>query len=87
MDNVTSEISKLEGRLTDLISMEFVEMRSMVSTMAGGDAPTTCTCYISIHTFCWYGLIFIFEIICIAFIHITYSKTNDTIEKSIAANG
>ena len=81
MINVTSEIERLEGRLADLISMEFVEMRSMISTMAGGDAaPTACTCDISIHIFCWYGLIFIFEIICIAFIHVTYCNTNDARE-------
>ena len=75
-----STIESIETRLTNLISMKFLELRTMASNTLTTDSllaqtnPTACSCEISFHLYCWYTLIFIFEIICLIFIHLHYHK-------------
>ena len=73
-----SEIQRLEERLIDVIGMEFVELKSMMTSAAYGshveeELIVNCNVF-SYHMNCWYALIFIFEFICMIFIYISFQQ-------------
>ena len=77
--NVTLELQNIEKHITDLISMEFVELRTMTSINVVENMPATCSCNISFCMYCWHAIIFIFELIGLIYIF-TYSQTNNKVE-------
>lgn len=74
----TLEIQRLEERLIDVIGMEFVELKSIMTSAAYGglvEEELTVNCNVfSYHMYCWYALVFIFEFICMTFIYIMFQQ-------------
>ena len=70
------ELKTIEKHITDLISMEFVELRTMASINIVENMPTTCSYDISFYTYCWHAMMFIFEFIGLAWMYTNLKENN-----------